>query len=88
MNNKQNNLAKSNELKQQITELKRKKKRLENETKRRANWEKRKARTKRLVETGALAEKYFALEDLSIEERETIFRTFSEFVKSKRPPNR
>ncbi|AQQ55580.1 hypothetical protein [Planococcus lenghuensis] len=86
MNNEPNNLAKSNELKQQITELQRKKKQLENETKRRASWEKRRARTKRLIETGALAEKYFALEDLSVEERENIFRTFAEFVKSKRQP--
>lgn len=83
MSQRRDNLSESQELKQQIVELKRKKNRLQNEAKRRTNWELRKARTKRLIETGALAEKYFGLELLTVEEREKVFRTFSEFVKSK-----
>lgn len=83
MKTPQNNLIKSKELNQQITELKKKKNQLQNETKRRASWEQRKLRTKRLIETGALAEKYFGLEEFTIEQREKIFQTFSEFVKAK-----
>lgn len=86
MDTNTNNLNKSNELKQQITDLKRKKNLLQNEAKRRASWEQRKVRTKRLIETGALAEKYFGLEELSVAEREKIFQTFSEFIKSKTKP--
>ncbi|WP_079523988.1 hypothetical protein [Solibacillus isronensis] len=83
MKTPQDNLIKSKELNQQITELKRKKNQLQNETKRRASWEQRKLRTKRLIETGALAEKYFGLEEFTLEQREKIFKTFSEFVKGK-----
>ena len=74
-------LEESKDLKEKITQLQQKKKLLENETRRKLNWEKRKARTKRLIETGALAEKYFGIEDFTIEQREKVFRTFSEFVK-------
>ncbi|EAD3614959.1 hypothetical protein A4Q63_14430 [Listeria monocytogenes] len=77
------NLIESQELNEQIKELKRKKNRLQNETKRRVSWEQRKLRTKRLIETGALAEKYFGLEEFTLEQREKIFQTFSEFVKGK-----
>ena len=83
MNPKSDNLAKSQELKKQITDLQKRKHQLQNKTQRRASWEQRKARTKRLIETGALAEKYFELDDFTIEQREKIFQTFSEFVKSK-----
>lgn len=83
MKTPEDNLIKSQELNEQITELKRKKNRLQNETKRRASWEQRKLRTKRLIETGALAEKYFGLEEFTLEQREKIFQTFSEFVKGK-----
>lgn len=69
------------DLSEKLTELQQKKKRLENETRRKLNWENRKARTKRLIETGALAEKYFGIEDFTIEQREKVFQTFSEFVK-------
>lgn len=83
MNPKSDNLAKSQELKNQIATFQHKKQQLQNETQRRASWEQRKARTKRLIETGALAEKYFEMEDFTIEQREKIFQTFSEFVKNK-----
>lgn len=85
MKTPQDNLIKSKELNQQITELKKKKNQLQNETKRRASWEQRKLRTKRLIETGALAEKYFGLEEFTIEQREKIFQTFSDFIKRKFP---
>lgn len=81
MSSSRDHLDQTKELKQRITELKRKKNRLQNEAKRRASWEQRKARTKRLIETGALAEKYFGLEKLSVAEREKVFQTFSAFVK-------
>ncbi|MGK7379739.1 hypothetical protein ACSFXN_18130 [Planococcus sp. 1R117A] len=83
MTSNRDNLVKSEELKQQISDLERRKKRLQHEAKRRASWEERKARTKRLIETGALAEKYFGMEKLSVEEREKVFQTFSGFIKSK-----
>lgn len=76
-----NPFEESEQLKARINQLQKKKKQLETETRRRMNWEKRKARTKRLIETGALAEKYFGLEDLTVEQREKVFQTFSEFVK-------
>ena len=74
-------LEESKDLKEKITQLQQKKKQLENETRRKLSWEKRKARTKRLIETGALAEKYFGIEDFTIEQREKVFQTFSDFVK-------
>ena len=74
-------LEESKDLKEKITQLQQKKKHLENETRRKLSWEKRKVRTKRLIETGALAEKYFGIEDFTIEQREKVFQTFSEFVK-------
>ncbi|PZX01272.1 relaxasome subunit MobC [Psychrobacillus insolitus] len=75
-------LEESKDLKEKITQLQQKKKQLENETRRKLSWEKRKARTKRLIETGALAEKYFGIEDFTIEQREKVFQTFSDFVKN------
>ena len=74
-------LEESKDLKEKINQLQQKKQRLKNETRRKLSWENRKARTKRLIETGALAEKYFGIEDFTIEQREKVFRTFSEFVK-------
>lgn len=45
----------------------------------------RKARTKRLIETGALIEKYFEIEHLSIEEREELLKVFATYIKSNMP---
>jgi len=81
---KDNRLQQAKELQEKVKGLQQKKKRLANEAMRKISWENRKARTKRLIETGALAEKYFGLEELSVEDREKIFQTFSAFVKSKR----
>lgn len=80
---KDNRLQQAKELQEKVMALQQKKKRLENEVMRKVSWENRKARTKRLIETGALAEKYFGLEELSVEDREKVFQTFSSFVKSK-----
>ncbi|WP_394189531.1 hypothetical protein [Paenisporosarcina quisquiliarum] len=81
---KDNRLQQAKELQEKVKSLQQKKKRLENEALRKVSWENRKARTKRLIETGALAEKYFGLEELSVEDREKVFQMFSGFVKSKR----
>lgn len=45
----------------------------------------RKERARRLIETGALAEKFFELEGLTIVEREELFKTFSTFVIANKP---
>lgn len=44
----------------------------------------RKERTRRLIQIGALAEKYFDLKHNSIEEVEEIFLQFSAYVKNKK----
>lgn len=53
-------------------------------------WEKksqnlRKERARRLIETGALAEKYFEITNLDISEREDLFKIFSSFIKANKP---
>lgn len=45
----------------------------------------RKARTRRLIQTGALCEKYFEIEHLSIEDREEVFKMFSDYIKTHTP---
>lgn len=45
----------------------------------------RKQRTRRLIQTGALCEKYFEIEHLSIEDREEVFKIFANFFKSNLP---
>lgn len=47
--------------------------------------EERRKRTRRLIETGALAEKYFEIHDLTIEQREELFNMFSSFIKANKP---
>ena len=73
---KDNRLQQATELQEKVKALQQKKKRIENEAKRKVSWENRKARTKRLIETGALAEKYFGIEEYTIEQREEVFRHF------------
>ena len=41
---------------------------------------KRKKRTRRLIQKGALLEKYFESEHLSVEETEELLKTFSSYV--------
>ena len=47
----------------------------------------RKGRTRLLIQTGALCEKYFDIEDLSLSEREDVFKLFSSYVKNNIPSN-
>ena len=47
--------------------------------------QKRKERTRRLIQTGALCEKYFEIENLSIEQREKFFKYFCDFIKKNKP---
>ncbi|MED1303817.1 hypothetical protein BK704_11710 [[Bacillus thuringiensis] serovar konkukian] len=46
---------------------------------------KRKERTKRLIQTGALCEKYFEISHLNISEREEVFKIFSSYIKNNLP---
>ncbi|MEK6189796.1 MAG: hypothetical protein N2A99_02265 [Carnobacterium alterfunditum] len=45
----------------------------------------RKDRANRLIQTGALSEKYFKLENLDIEEREELFKMFADFINANKP---
>ena len=45
----------------------------------------RKERARRLIQTGALAEKYFDIENLSMDEREVLFKMFSQFIVKNKP---
>lgn len=45
----------------------------------------RKGRTRLLIQTGALCEKYFEIEDLTLPEREEFFTLFSSYVKANIP---
>ncbi|PFW05311.1 MULTISPECIES: hypothetical protein [Bacillus] len=46
---------------------------------------KRKERTKRLIQTGALCEKYFEISHLDISDREEVFKIFSSYIKNNLP---
>ncbi|QIK52789.1 hypothetical protein G7058_11725 (plasmid) [Jeotgalibaca porci] len=46
----------------------------------------RKKRTRRLIQKGALLEKYFESEHLSVEETEELLKMFAEYVKGKKTP--
>jgi len=65
-------------LEQQIEHLERKKKIYEHSL----SQESRKARTRRLIQVGALAEKYFDLNNNDLYEVEEIFKQFSSYVKA------
>lgn len=45
----------------------------------------RKARTRLLIQTGALCDKYFNIENLSLFEKEEIFKLFSAYIKNNIP---
>jgi len=45
----------------------------------------RKGRTRLLIQTGALCEKYFDIEHLSLSEREDVFKLFSSYIKNNIP---
>ncbi|MDR6726117.1 vacuolar-type H+-ATPase subunit H [Paenibacillus amylolyticus] len=50
-----------------------------------ASEKERKQRANRLIQTGALAEKYFGIEHLSIKKREELFKIFSDFISKNTP---
>lgn len=45
----------------------------------------RKQRTRRLIQKGALLEKYFELDNLSVDETEEFLKIFSEYIKNNKP---
>lgn len=69
-----------NEVENEIRSLKKKKSDLLKQVQYRASKNYRKERARRLIETGALAEKYFEIENLSIPEKEELFKMFSPFI--------
>jgi len=49
------------------------------------NTQSRKSRTRLLIQTGALCEKYFEIGNLSLTEREEFFKLFSSYIKNHIP---
>ncbi|MGL5685678.1 MAG: hypothetical protein ACRCXQ_07795 [Vagococcus fluvialis] len=45
----------------------------------------RKIRTRKLIQKGALLDKYFDIEYLSVDETESLLKVFAEYVKSNKP---
>ena len=42
----------------------------------------RKLRTRKLIQKGALLDKYFDIDNLSVDDTESLLKTFAEYVKS------
>jgi uncharacterized protein YukE len=88
MSEKPKNLSKDlQEIDNELQNLNSQKRKLKNELKRKSNYQYRKERTRRLIEIGALSEKYFELQKLTPSECESLFKTFSTFVKKNKPKN-
>ncbi|QEA35792.1 hypothetical protein [Weissella soli] len=49
------------------------------------NKKSRKARTRKLIQKGALLDKYFETESLSADETESLLKTFANYVNSNKP---
>ncbi|MFL4497823.1 hypothetical protein [Weissella sp. MSCH1] len=45
----------------------------------------RKLRTRKFIQKGALLDKYFDIDNLSVDETESLLKTFAEYVKSNKP---
>lgn len=45
----------------------------------------RKLRTRKLIQKGALLDKYFDIDNLSVDDTESLLKKFSEYVKSNKP---
>lgn len=84
-NIKKNSSEKIQEIESEIKDLKSQKTKLKNEISGKSKYQYRKERTRRLIEIGALSEKYFELHRLTPEECETLFKTFSTFVTKNKP---
>ncbi|MFS0783358.1 hypothetical protein [Bacillus sp. 1P06AnD] len=72
-------------IEKKITKLKSQKHQLQQQVKYQTQSTYRKERARRLIETGALAEKYFNLDNLTIADREELFKMFSPFVTANKP---
>lgn len=66
------------------SELQAKKKQLELDINR-FNFNDRKQRTRRLIQKGALLEKYFECDNLSPEETEELLKVFANYINSNKP---
>jgi len=64
-----------------ISQLEERKRHIEQLTKERE----RKKRANRLIQTGALVEKYLEMEHLSIEEREELLKIFADYINTNKP---
>lgn len=73
-----------NEINNKIEKLKIQKNILKSNSEQNIN---RKKRTKRLIEKGALLEKYFEIDYLTVEETEEFLKIFSEYIKANKPQN-
>lgn len=73
------------EINEEYQLLLKRKKLLKAEMNRKIKNEERKKRTRRLIETGALVEKYFDIYNLTINEREELFKMFAPFIKANKP---
>ena len=49
------------------------------------NRQARKARSRRLIQKGALLEKYFKADNLSVEQTEELLKTFADFIIAHKP---
>jgi hypothetical protein len=78
-------LEEINKINQEIKDLERIRNDLKRSIDNRTKASYRKERARRLIETGALAEKYFKIENLSINEREELFKIFSSFIQANKP---
>lgn len=68
-----------------INELKEAEKKLKKNIEAYAKSNYRKQRARRLIEKGALAEKYFEIQNLDSKETEELFKIFAEFIKKNKP---
>ncbi|MCM3405527.1 hypothetical protein [Cytobacillus oceanisediminis] len=82
---KDKELADLSDIDKKIEQLKRRKHELTKQVEYKTKNNYRKERARRLIETGALAEKYFELNGLSISDREELFKMFSPFVTGNKP---
>jgi hypothetical protein len=73
------------EIRKLIDDKKQKLSQLQKEVKFKEQNEYRKKRARRLIETGALAEKYFDLEGLDLIDREELFKIFTSFIIANKP---
>lgn len=85
MKEKDKNKSNIDKVNQKINELKKKQNDLKKQVEYTSKSNYRKERARRLIETGALAEKYFELDKLNIADREELFKMFSPFVIGNKP---